>query len=232
MSGDYFTPMYGGILLPGTRRQGSAQSQLNSSFSARVGFPGTATPLDEAYPSPFTDMSPHHEGDTPYFGFSLGMPGPSIHDGSPVDGDRNLHFKRPRSIDSASSSTDVSPVSESSGRLVKVARPVVAFVDAPVVRVGKGTSRKNAHLERLEELADDPNPPILKLGDDGRSRLKSALSDLVRMDPEIQRRVEAIGKIRLASMQQLMRMAKVSGLWGFALDIAAEVEATRIRRSS
>jgi len=52
--------------------------------------------------------------------------------------------------------------------------------------------------------------PVLKLGDDGRAKLKSALSELVKTNPDIRARVEEIGKIRLASMQQLMQMAKVS----------------------
>ena len=74
--------------------------------------------------------------------------------------------------------------------------------------------------------------PILKLGDDGRAKLKSALSEQVRMDTRMKRQVDEIGKIRLASMQQLLQMAKICGLWDYALMLAKEHEiAKNIRRT-
>jgi hypothetical protein len=73
--------------------------------------------------------------------------------------------------------------------------------------------------------------PTLKLGDEGRAKLKSALSEAVRSDERIRHKVEAIGKIRLASMAQLLRMAKVAGLWEYAIMLSREHELNK-RRSA
>jgi len=76
--------------------------------------------------------------------------------------------------------------------------------------------------------ADMSSVPILKLGDDGRAKLKSALSEQVRVDPRLKSEVDAIGKIRLASMQQLLQMAKICGLWDYALMLAKEHEMAKL----
>jgi len=48
----------------------------------------------------------------------------------------------------------------------------------------------------------------------------------------MKRQVDEIGKIRLASMQQLLQMAKICGLWDYALMLAKEHEiAKNIRRT-
>ena len=76
--------------------------------------------------------------------------------------------------------------------------------------------------------SDVSSVPILKLGDDGRAKLKSALSEQVRVDPRLKIEVDAIGKIRLASMQQLLQMAKICGLWDYALMLAKEHEMAKL----
>jgi len=79
---------------------------------------------------------------------------------------------------------------------------------------------------------DDDYIPLLKLGDEGRAKLKSALSEQVRVDPEVKAKIDDIGKIRLASMQQLLRMAKIAGIWDYAILLAQEHEVNKaIRRT-
>ena len=91
--------------------------------------------------------------------------------------------------------------------------------------------------QRRDESEDDEfniesstfsSTPLLKLGDDGRAKLKSALSEQVRVDPQLKMKVDAIGKIRLASMQQLLQMAKICGLWDYALMLAREHEMAKL----
>lgn len=74
--------------------------------------------------------------------------------------------------------------------------------------------------------------PTIRLGDEGRSKLKSALSEKVRQDQYIRHRVEAIGKIRLASMQMLLVMAKEAGLYDYAIRLAEEHELAKAERRS
>jgi hypothetical protein len=74
--------------------------------------------------------------------------------------------------------------------------------------------------------------PILKLGDEGRAKLKSALSEQAKADNDIRLRIDAIGKIRLASVHQLMQMARVSGLWEYAQSLAQEHELSKAYKRS
>ena len=87
---------------------------------------------------------------------------------------------------------------------------------------------------RAYKPSDDEvnNVSMLKVGEEGRARLKSALSDAVRSDAEALYRVQAIGKIRLASMLQLMQMAKVAGLWEYAEVLAKEHSKTKRYRKT
>lgn len=119
-------------------------------------------------------------------------------------------------------STDVSPMHVET-RTVKVPRRTVRKA---AVKVASDSPNTRISVSELDAV------PILKLGDEGRAKLKSALSEQARTDPDIKSQIEAIGKIRLASMQQLMQMARVSGLWEYAQSLAAEHEMAKAYKRS
>jgi hypothetical protein len=217
MSDPYFAPMYGGLMNHTVTRGGSRRFGAGSGFYGHVGGPDDpASPFStESLRSPIYDTSPHSDMESSYFGFHPISPRTAA---SLVDLE-NFSFKRLRSLDSGHllDSPDASPVSRSSKASKTEANQIVV-------------TRKR--IPAPTQLITD-EVPILKLGDDGRAKLKSALSELSKSDEEVHARIEAIGKIRLASMQQLMQMAKVSGLWEYALTLAREHEmAKAYRRSS
>jgi hypothetical protein len=193
-------------------RGGSRRFGAGSGFYGHVAGPDDpASPFStETVRSPIYDSSPRNEMESSYFGFHPVSPRTAA---SLVDLD-NFSFKRLRSLDSGLllDSADASPVSRSSKASKTEPNQIVV-------------SRKRIPDPTHHDSPDDIR--ILKLGDEGRARLKSALSDIAKNDQAIRSKIEAIGKIRLASMQQLMQMAKVSGLWDYALALAREHESAK-----
>ena len=61
----------------------------------------------------------------------------------------------------------------------------------------------------------------LHLGEGGRAKLKSLISDAVKHNEELRERVAAITKVKLASIPQLLQMASICDLWPQVLLIAA-----------
>jgi hypothetical protein len=62
--------------------------------------------------------------------------------------------------------------------------------------------------------------PRVQLGEHGRQRLKSLLSSAVKYDAAKRDLVYAIGKVKLASIPQLLQMARVCGLWDEVMKVA------------
>lgn len=58
------------------------------------------------------------------------------------------------------------------------------------------------------------------LGEVGRQRLKSLLSATVKYDTTVRERIAKIGKVKLASIPQLLQMAEVCGLWDEVVKIS------------
>ena len=208
MSDSYFAPMYGGLMIPSLARHGSNQFQSGSGiFGLNSHINDAASPFSGAtHSSPFSDSTPRHELEAQYFGHRGASPRASANLGEL----ENFSFKRLRSLESGIiDSSDVSPMHVET-RTVKVPRrkeAVKVVSDSPHTRISA------ADLEAM---------PVLKLGDEGRAKLKSALSERAKSDADAKDRIDAIGKIRLASMQQLMQMARVSGLWDYAQALAVE----------
>ena len=154
--------------------------------------------------SPFADILPHSHSESDVFSYRA----------EPPVSAEDFNFKRLRSTDSFT--TDTSPTSI---RRVPLSSPA---------KIRRVTIRRYP-----PKISEDDTGPMLRLGDEGRSKLKSALSEEVRNSPEIKADVDAIGKIRLASMQQLLRMAQVAGLFDYATQLAKEHELGKtVKRSS
>lgn len=204
-------------------RSGSRRFGTGSGYYGHVGeHEQEASPFStESVHSPLYDSTPTHDVQSSYFGFHPVSPRAAA---SLVDLN-NFSFKRLRSLDSGLiESTDASPVSRSS----KASKTgpnhiVVSRMRMPEATYHSTSPSSTAGLDRL---------PMLKLGDDGRAKLKSALSELAKQDTDIRARIDAIGKIRLASIQQLMRMAKVAGLWEYAQSLARDHDVAKTYRRS
>lgn len=234
MTDQYFAPMYGGLMLPFTKRQGSTQFRAAGSFYDIHGNSfGNASTVSSPLSSHFADISPHSGMESTPYGYRL----PTPVNANQKDSQPDFHFKRSRTSSSASfMDDDASPVSRSA-KAVRVSRTKAAYLPTPAeeslawVNVAKNYElpHRRAYKPSDHEFND---VPMLKFGEEGRARLKSALSDAVRADAEVRNRVEAIGKIRLASMQQLMRMAKVAGLWEYAEALAKEHSMTKQYRKT
>ena len=171
--------------------------------------------------TPFADASPRAGIETSYFGYRLPSPTSLQHGPNPA----SFHFKRGRSDESVDSTVDGSPTPIHSAKIARSqdssVRSNISEQTTRIAAVVTHDAHDNIDVDDLERL------PVLRFGEEGRAKLKSALSDLVRRDPEIKERVEAIGKIRLASMHQLMRMAKVAGLWSYAEALVKEHDSLR-----
>lgn len=193
-------------MLPSFNRQGSGNFMRSSGFirSHSDTLMEVSTPSFRPFSQSFLLEAPSRDYESTYFGYTLPSP---LHVGAY---DSHFALKRFGSMDSAS--TDTSPVV--SGRVRE--DPVVEMRQIP--RVTK--------LRQREAVADDVSP-VLKLGDEGRAKLKAALSEQVRRNPELKARVDEIGKIRLASIQQLLMMAKVCDLWEYVEMLSLE---HRLRR--
>jgi len=261
MSDSYFAPMYGGLLLPLTKRQGSNLLQSGSSLYTLNQVVGDVTsPLDAPMDASYGGVSPSSVSNSDRYDFRVKTP----NNGQNSIGS-SFHFKRFRSIDSFS--TDVSPSSRSiddAGSpystnpiltpVAKHPRTMTPLITPPATqdflsRTSREVPRTSHEVPRKvfvsrvyrEDSDDDddfnlrtriPEVPVLKLGDDGRAKLKSALSEQVREDSRMKAQVDEIGKIRLASMQQLLQMAKICGLWDYALMLAKEHETSKLVKRS
>jgi hypothetical protein len=67
--------------------------------------------------------------------------------------------------------------------------------------------------------------PRLHLGECGRSKLKSMISNATKSNPELRERVAEIGKVKLASIPQLLMMARVCGFWDEVVQISESFRA-------
>ena len=227
-------------MLPLMKRQGSQHHLINGNSMYGVNHSPSeesSSPLDGSRSSPFMDASPFSS--TTRSGIFAYKVEPLSSETAGVAG-ADFHFKRLRSGDSFT--TDTSPTSNRNvanpQSPLKAPRLTVSTpaADDFLKRTGRREARKISP-KSIEEIPEDldgtDNIPLLRLGDEGRSKLKSALSDQVRVNPDIKAEVDAIGKIRLASMQQLLKMAMVSGLWAYAVQLAREHEFGKsVKRSS
>jgi hypothetical protein len=226
-------------MLPYTRRQGSYYSMAlersmtqNSDLGADIGL---RSPVVETF-IPLVSSSPF------YSGFHSGFF--PINPLSPVGVDSfrmpSFHFKRMRSSRLSSFTSDASPVevphTSKVPRLLgdEMSPKSSGYIPRQQNRqIPRGASRSVTLPRPTRTIADDDiedDTPLLKLGDQGRARLKAAISERVRADADCKERVDEIGKIRLASMAQLMRMAKICGLWEYALDLANSHDKMRMNR--
>ncbi len=177
---------------------------------------------NESMSSPFYDTSPSNDVEASYFGFNPTSP----RNAAALVDLENFSFKRLRSLDSGLlESTDSSPVSRSS-KVSKTSPTHITISRRPMPQptsheMGSPGERYHPELDHV---------PILKLGDEGRSKLKSALSEKSKIDADIKAQIDAIGKIRLASVQQLMQMAQVSGLWDYAQSLAKDHEVAKVHK--
>ena len=222
MSEAYFAPMFGGLMLPLTRRQGSNLFQSGSSmYALNNNNSDPSTPLSASMTSPFAEVSSSSPNASGFYGERL--PPATAHQPATT-----FHFKRYRSDDSMS--TDTSPAgvrtsyNASPLSLAKNPRTMTPLITAAATDefLHRPAPSRPTTQHRNETKYKEEDFPSLKLGDEGRARLKAALSEKVRIDPAAKIRVHAIGKIRLASMNQLMRMAKAANMWDFVENLAQE----------
>jgi hypothetical protein len=174
--------------------------------------------------SPFYDSTPRNDIGTSYFGFRPASPKTA----TSLNELENFSFKRLRSLESIySESADASPVSRPSAKYTRVEPSQLVVARKPMPNPTFHEERKS-----FEPTMSIGEIPILKLGDEGRAKLKSALSEQAKADNDIRLRIDAIGKIRLASVHQLMQMARVSGLWEYAQSLAQEHELSKAYKRS
>jgi hypothetical protein len=229
MEGTYYTPMYGGLMLPVIKRQGSDVFQIGSSMYA------THRDIESESSSPLSaEGHPAMPGLSPYdtrgsLGFH--MRPPKDHRSSRM----GLHYLTSDGMDMSDPLTHVSTHDNSPGSFMDVDD----IHDSDDTESSSGKSHDLGGVPESKKLPQKKSTaisygelPVVKLGDDGRSKLKSALSERVREDMQVRRRVESIGKIRLASMQQLLAMAKEAGLWEFVVRLSEEHEQAKILRKS
>ena len=82
----------------------------------------------------------------------------------------------------------------------------------------------------LQAVPSDTVPgdlPRLHLGETGRSKLKSMISNMIKDDEELRTQVLAISKVKLASIGQLLQMAYICGLWEEAVRISDQFASVR-----
>ena len=96
-----------------------------------------------------------------------------------------------------------------------------------------------SELPKREEVSDDLSAnectrtqpdvdvPKLHLGENGRSKLKSLISGALKRNIELKILVASVGKVKLASVSQLLQMAFLCGLWDEVIRIS---ESSRFKR--
>eukprot|EP00916_Digyalum_oweni_P006078 GHVL01010468.1.p1 GENE.GHVL01010468.1~~GHVL01010468.1.p1 ORF type:complete len:667 (+),score=73.16 GHVL01010468.1:68-2068(+) len=87
---------------------------------------------------------------------------------------------------------------------------------------GECESYSCTSLERVIQHQEKDGDTVdrIPLGEQGRAKLKSRISDVIRADPDLRVRISTIGKVKSASIPQLLKMAKMCGVWEFAVDIS------------
>jgi len=83
-------------------------------------------------------------------------------------------------------------------------------------------SKRTATVDVPSEFSVPGDLPKLHLGETGRSKLKSMISNMIKDDEELRAQVLAISKVKLASIGQLLQMAFVCGLWEDAVRIGEQ----------
>jgi hypothetical protein len=218
--------MYGGLMMPSLTKNGSNVFGNGSGYyhTSHDGGDHSSPFSEHSMVSPFYDPSPRNEAEATYFGYKPTSPKTAVDLGEL----ENFSFKRLRSLGSQiAESTDSSPVSRSSKQ--------TRFEPSQITVSRRPMPRPTVHHDDMKSFTPiqyDDDIPLLKLGDEGRAKLKSALSEQARTDPHIKDSIEAIGKIRLASVQQLMQMARVSGLWDYAQSLAQDHEVSKAYKRS
>ena len=82
------------------------------------------------------------------------------------------------------------------------------------------------NVNTIESLVDI-DVPRLHLGEAGRSKLKSLISLATKDNSTLRDRVAVIGKVKLASIPQLLQMAHLCGLWDEAIAISQSFASKR-----
>lgn len=93
--------------------------------------------------------------------------------------------------------------------------------ERPVKKIrifAKPVTQRTSNPEPKSVFSEEP--ARVQLGEHGRQRLKSLLSSAVKYDAAKRDLVYAIGKVKLASIPQLLQMARVCGLWDEVMNIA------------
>ena len=97
----------------------------------------------------------------------------------------------------------------------------------------KRARRLPSPSKRTTILRVDPSVPVpgdlpkLHLGETGRCKLKSMISNMIKDDEELRTQVLAISKVKLASIGQLLQMSYVCGLWEEAVRISDQFASFR-----
>ena len=81
---------------------------------------------------------------------------------------------------------------------------------------------------RVPSVSVPGDLPKLHLGETGRSKLKSMISNMIKEDEELRAQVLAISNVKLASIGQLLQMAYVCGLWEDAVRIGEQFASMRL----
>lgn len=98
-----------------------------------------------------------------------------------------------------------------------------AFETDSVSTVEPSTPRKERRVEQggMEAyVVDGEDVPRLQLGESGRAQLKSSISSVLKMKPELRKQCNSIQKVKNASIIQLLAMARICGIWDQAVKIS------------
>lgn len=115
-------------------------------------------------------------------------------------------------VDSSSSNVVITTVEESEREIKKVRR---------IPTLSKRT------IQQVPSVSVPGDLPKLHLGEMGRSKLKSMISNVIKDDEDLRTQVLAISKVKLASIGQLLQMAFVCGLWEETVRIAEQFASMR-----
>lgn len=95
-------------------------------------------------------------------------------------------------------------------------------------------TRSSYSSSRTSVSFQDNEEPVcnLPLGECGRSKLKSLISNAVRSSTVLKERCDSVGKIKTATVSQLFELARVCGLMGAAKQLSDEfLEHKKLKRS-
>ena len=97
-------------------------------------------------------------------------------------------------------------------------------VGSPKRQMNSPPSSPKKKGRQVKQSADDDEYSSIKLGDQRRKMIKSAISEKYHNDPAIRERIKQIGFIKSATVSELMKMAEVCGLLDWALQLARSRE--------